>query len=145
MVRPSILITDDDAALRATLHCMLEPLGYRLCTAGDGEEALDIVTRQEIHLLLCDYQMPRLSGLETIQRVRSLNTLLPCILMSGGLDEMVIAEAERLKAFSILAKPVPRQLLRSTVQSALERCYGWTTPTTINPESPGFLCDGERN
>lgn len=125
MHAPSILITDDDLAFRSTLSDMLAPCGYELTVAGDGAEALDIVRRRPIDLLLCDNHMPRLTGLETIAQLRQLNKRLPCILMSAALDDQIMAEAQLLEAFSVLRKPVSRQLLRSTIELALLRTYGW--------------------
>jgi CheY-like chemotaxis protein len=125
MHSPSILITDDDVAFRSTLSDMLAPCGYELTIAGDGAEALEIVRRRPIDLLLCDNHMPRLTGLETIAQLRQLNKSLPCILMSAALDEQVMAEAQLLETFSVLMKPVSRQVLRSTIELALYRTYGW--------------------
>lgn len=125
MHAPSILITDDDLAFRSTLSDMLAPCGYELTVAGDGAEALEIVRRRPIDLLLCDNHMPRLTGLETIAQLRQLNKALPCILMSAALDERMVAEAKLLETFSVLMKPVSRQLLRSTIETALFHAYGW--------------------
>jgi CheY-like chemotaxis protein len=124
-VSPSILITDDDLVLRQTLGQMLEPLGYQLRMAGDGEEALSIISHGGIDLLLCDYQMPRLTGIETIQQLRQQQLRLPCILLSASLDEVIHQRAKELDTFSVLAKPVTRQVLRTAVQDALRVTYGW--------------------
>ena len=59
--RPSILITDDDRDFRETLRALLEPRNFRTLLAGDGEEALDIVRAEPVHLVLLDNNMPRLS------------------------------------------------------------------------------------
>lgn len=125
MHAPSILITDDDVAFRSTLSDMLAPCGYELMIAGDGAEALDIVRRRPIDLLLCDNHMPRLTGLETIAQLRQLKKEMPCILLSAALDEQILAEARLLETFSVLMKPVTRKVLRSTVELALFRAYGW--------------------
>src|SRR5437764_7162448 len=70
---PRLLITDDDRDFRETLAGALADRGFETLQAADGEEALNIVCRQEVHLLLLDMQMPRLSGLETIERLRGLD------------------------------------------------------------------------
>src|SRR5438067_13347436 len=71
---PRLLITDDDRDFRETVAGMLSDRGFETLQAADGEEALKIVCRQEVHLLLLDMQMPRLSGLETIERLRGLES-----------------------------------------------------------------------
>ena len=65
---PSLLITDDDAGFRETLRGVFEPEGFRTLLAGDGEEALRIVRSKEVHLMLLDMHMPKLTGLEPFDR-----------------------------------------------------------------------------
>ena len=70
---PSILISDDDVEFRETLRGMFEPRGYRTIVAGDGEEAVEIVRSEPIHLVLLDLHMPKLSGLEVLQLIKQFN------------------------------------------------------------------------
>jgi len=122
---PSLLITDDDADFRETLRGVFEPKGFRTLVAGDGEEALQIVRNQEVHLLLLDMHMPKLTGLETLRRVKQFKALLPCILLSAHLDELLIEQARLAHAFSVLAKPVTLRQITGVVSQALERTYNW--------------------
>ncbi len=122
---PSLLITDDDRDFRETLRLAFEPLGFRTLVAGDGEEALEIVHREPVHLLLLDMHMPRLTGLETIRRVKQFAEELPCILLSADLDEQMAEEARRARAFSALAKPVRFAEIKRVVNLALQSVYGW--------------------
>ena len=121
---PSLLITDDDPAFRETLQLVFEPEGYRTLTAGDGEEALSIINSQEVHLVLLDMHMPKLTGLETLRLVKRFRAPLPCILLSAELDEQVIQQALLAQAFSVLRKPVTRRQITWVVRQALERTYG---------------------
>lgn len=123
--RPSILITDDDHSFRETLRGALEPRGYDTIIAGDGAEALQIVRRRPVHLLLLDMHMPRVSGLETVRLLRAGASTLPCILMSARLDEDIRREALSANIFSIMAKPVGLLDLNRTIQQALAETYGW--------------------
>jgi|SRR6185295_5181983 len=122
---PSILITDDDRDFRETVRVVFEPRGFHTFLASDGEEALAIISTQEIHLLLVDMHMPKLTGLETLRRVKQFKSRLPCILLSAALDEGLIEQAQLAQAFSVLSKPVSRQQLTSTVDLALRRTYDW--------------------
>jgi DNA-binding response OmpR family regulator len=122
---PSLLITDDDFDFRQTLREALEPQGFRTLLAGDGEEALAIVRRETVHLALLDMHMPRLSGLETIRRVRELHKRLPCILISAAMDESLAQEAERVEAYSVLSKPVRFAHLNGVIRGALRATYAW--------------------
>lgn len=120
---PSILITDDDRDFRETLQGVFEPRGFHTLTAADGDEALEILQSNLIHLALFDMHMPRLSGLEAIRRLRQLRMLLPCILLSAEADERLIAEARAAQAFDVLKKPVTRSGVMTVVQHALQTSY----------------------
>jgi CheY-like chemotaxis protein len=124
--QPSILITDDDRHFRETLSRVLAPLGFRTLMAGDGEEAIDIVRRAEVHVVVLDMHMPKLTGLETLRLVKQIKAVLPCILLSGRLDDVIRAEAEREQAFSVLSKPISRGEFTRVVQRAMHSTYGWT-------------------
>ena len=129
LVTPRLLITDDDRDFRETLAGVLTDRGFETLQAADGEEALHIVCRQEVHLLLLDMQMPRLTGLETIERLRGFDPnarpLLPWILISGALDEQIIARAKAAAVFSVLPKPLRLPELTGAVAGALAQAYGW--------------------
>ena len=123
---PSLLITDDDRPFRETLRGVFEPQGFRTLLAGDGEEALSIIRNEEVHLLLLDMHMPKLTGLETLRRVKRFKSILPCILLSAHLDDLLIEQARMAQAFSVLPKPVTVRQLTRVVRVALERTYNWT-------------------
>ena len=122
---PSLLITDDDRDFRETLRGVFEPRGFRTLLAADGEEALKIVESEPVHLLLLDMHMPRLTGLETIRRVKAVRSILPCILLSARLDETLAHEAEAAHAFSVLSKPVRFSDLTGMVSRAMRQTYNW--------------------
>jgi CheY-like chemotaxis protein len=122
---PTLLITDDDAGFRETLQVAFEPRGYHTLLAGNGEEALDIVQREKVHLVLLDVHMPRLSGLETLQRLREFRAGLPCILLSAQMDDLIIEQAKLAHAFSVLSKTVTVNQITSLVRLALQRTYAW--------------------
>ena len=127
-MHPSILITDDDRGFRETLRGVFEPQGFHTWLAGDGDEALRIVRSQDVHLLLLDMHMPRLTGLDTLRLVKQIKSRLPCILMSANPDADLIEQALRADAFSFLTKPVTRLAITNTVRMALARTYEWACP-----------------
>jgi len=120
----SILITDDDTGCRESLRDIVEAEGFRTRLAASGEEALDIVRREPVHLALFDMQMPALTGLETLQMVRQINALLPCILVTADVTEWLMRQALRARAYSVIAKPVSKNVVLYTVVRALVRAYG---------------------
>lgn len=122
---PSLLITDDDGAFRETLCSVFAPRGFHTLTACDGAEALEIVARQPVHVLLTDMHMPRLNGLETIRQIRQRRLILPCILLSAGCDDTLEAHARDVQAFTVLRKPVRFADVTRAVHQALRVTYGW--------------------
>jgi CheY-like chemotaxis protein len=122
---PSLLITDDDRAFRETLQGVFESRGFHTLLAGDGEQALRIVHSQPVHLILLDMHMPRLTGLETIRRLKALNSPPPCILISAGLDDALAEEARQADAFSVLSKPVSFSEITQIVAEAMRQTYDW--------------------
>ncbi len=122
---PTVLITDDDLGFREALRSVLEPQGLQTVLASNGEEALEIVRSQEVHLLLSDMHMPKLTGLETIRRVKAIKAVLPCILLSADADASIVRQALRLRAFSVLPKPVSRRQITTIVNLALLGAYNW--------------------
>jgi CheY-like chemotaxis protein len=120
----SILITDDDRGSRETLRSIVEPEGFRTLLAASGEEALEIVHEEPVHLALLDMHLPTLTGLETLQLVRQINAVLPCILVTADANEGLIRRALNAHAYSVIAKPVSKHIVLYTVVRALVRVYG---------------------
>jgi CheY-like chemotaxis protein len=133
----SILITDDDRASRETLRDIVEVEGYQTRLAESGEEALEIIRDERIDLALLDMQMPRLTGLETLQLLRQINAILPCILVTADATEMLIRQAMRMRAYSVIPKPVSKNVVLYTVVRALIRVYG-------NPAGPAIPAVSEQ-
>lgn len=123
-----ILITDDDENARAVLRDIVEPEGFETVLASCGEEALDIVRDEEVHLLLLDMQMPTLTGLETFHLVRQINALLPGILVTADASESLMREAQQAHVYSVIPKPVNKNLVMYTVIRALVRFYDSLRP-----------------
>src|SRR6266446_171175 len=120
----SILITDDDSSCREALRDIFEPEGYRTLLASSGEEAVDIVRGENVHLALLDVHMPRLTGLETVQLVHQINEMLPCILVTANATEDLMRQAFSVRAYSVIPKPVSKNVLLYTVVRALMKAYG---------------------
>ena len=127
----SILITDDDRDCRETLREIMEPQGFRTFLASCGEEALDIVQDQEVHLALLDMHMPTMTGLEVLRLLRQMGEL-PVILVTADATASLIRQAQQARAYSVIPKPVSKNVVIYTVVRALLRAYGGPA----NPEAP---------
>jgi CheY-like chemotaxis protein len=121
--RPSILVTDDDPVARETFREIFEPQGFNTLLAESGEEVMDIVKDQEIHLALMDMHLPKLTGLETIHIVRQMKGVIPMILITADSDDNLLRKALSAHAFCVLAKPVSKNVVIYVVTRALEKYY----------------------
>ena len=90
-----------------------------------GRKPSQIVREKEVHLLLLDMHMPKLTGLETLRRVKEFKAMLPCILLSAHWDDELLEEVRQEQAFSVLSKPVSLGQITGAVRQALERTYAW--------------------
>ncbi|HYS43038.1 MAG TPA: response regulator, partial [Geobacteraceae bacterium] len=79
----TILIVDDEESILKALGGILEDEGYKTLCAGDGIEALEVAQRETPDLVMLDIWMPRMEGLETLQRLKELYPGLVVIMMSG--------------------------------------------------------------
>ena len=115
-----ILLADDDAALRRVLEFKLKKNGFEVTTVADGEEALSQVKAHSYDLLLADIRMPRLTGIELLEKVRSFEPTLKVVLMTAYATVPQAVEAVKLGAFDYLTKPFDDEQLLLTIGKALK-------------------------
>ncbi len=116
----SILVTDDDRGSRDTLAQMLRDRGFSAVTAASGEEAIEIIHAEPIHLVFFDMHMPRMTGLEALQQVRLYNELMPAILVTADATRELIRQALQAQVYSVIPKPVNKSVLLHTLARALK-------------------------
>ncbi len=115
-----ILLIDDEVMLRDLLSEMLESNGYNVIKVGSGSEGLRILTEEiKADLVIIDYNMPEMNGLETIEKIRELNFKMPIILSSGsmGLEENLNLKEAGITA--TLTKPYEFDTMFSTIQKLI--------------------------
>jgi CheY-like chemotaxis protein len=121
----SIVIADDDGPCREALRDIVQPAGYHTLLASCGEEALDIVRRERrVHLVLLDMHMPRLTGLETSQLLHQLDAMLPTVLVTADASEQLMRQAIQAHIYSVIPKPVSKNVVLYTIVRALARSSG---------------------
>ncbi len=91
--RVRILLVDDNANGLAARKSVLEELGYRIVTCTSGADALEQFAASKFDLVVTDYKMPRMDGLELIGRLRKSTPDLPIVLVSGYVDTLGLNEA----------------------------------------------------
>ena len=116
-----ILLVEDDESLRRVTHALLEKSGYQTAVAGDVPEALEILQKQPIELVLADINLPSASGLELLRwiRVEFPETTVVMVTAYGSIETAV--EAMKAGAYDFLTKPVHPDALRALVSRVTER------------------------
>ena len=116
-----ILVVDDELSNAEVLALILHEEGFQVTVAGDGRQALERIEQAVPDLLITDYMMPGMSGVELARAVRQLprHRNLPVLLMSGAAASTLNAHAQDFDAF--LRKPFDIEALLKAVQSLLTR------------------------
>jgi len=116
---PTILIVDDEEGIRRALQGILEDEGYRVTTANDGIDALASVQQEIPDLVLLDIWMPRLDGLDTLQRLKELYPDLAVVMISGHGTIETAVKSTKLGAFDFIEKPLSLEKVLVTVHNAI--------------------------
>ena len=126
--QPTLLITDDDRSVRETLGQTFERYGFHTRLAADGEAAVRLFREREVHIVLMDMHMPRISGLEAVRQLRDHQSNLPCILISGAVTDEIQRRADEIGIFSVIPKPLNFTSTLESVWDALQSAYDWPVP-----------------
>ncbi len=120
MTAPVILIADDDASFRRVLEYQLKQAGFSVVSVEDGKKAIEAFTQNRIHAVLTDLDMPEVSGIELLKRIKQRSPDVPVIVITafGTIDSAV--DAMKLGAYYYLTKPINKDVLLHTLDQALK-------------------------
>lgn len=116
-----ILVIDDQAPIRKTLREILEYENFEIDEAEDGQKGLDLVAKDSYDLILCDIKMPKVDGLEFLEKTMQSNPDIPIIMISGHGNIETAVEAIKKGAYDFIAKPIDLNRLLVTVRNAMEK------------------------
>lgn len=116
-----ILIIDDEKAIRKTLSEILSFEGYKIEEAADGEEGLKKFREKTFDLVLCDIKMPKLDGIEFLQKAGEVNPDVPIIMISGHGNIETAVEAVKKGAYDYISKPPDLNRLLITIRNAMDK------------------------
>lgn len=133
----TVLVVDDEPNLRRVLGAVLTRDGYQVLVANGGREAVRLAKEQTIDLLVTDFLMPDMSGLEVLAAVRKEHPQVRALLISGHGTVRSAVDAMRLGAFDFLTKPFDVEQVRATVKRALAASHeDAPVPASAPPVGP---------
>ena len=122
MSKRRVLIVDDEAIVRESIKDWLKDVGYEVATAESGEEALEMMKKQDFGVVVLDVRLPGKTGLEILKEVKAVKPEIKSIIITAYPSEETTAEAKKLGAIDYLIKPIApddlERLIRETLQKA---------------------------
>ncbi len=117
--KKTILLADDDDNLRRVLEFQLSEAGYKIRAAADGAEALEIFTNNDFDCVISDLRMPKLSGLELLEEIKTVNSETPVIVITAFGEVETAVSAMKAGAFDYINKPFNRDEILLTLERAV--------------------------
>lgn len=110
-----ILVVDDDSAVLSFLEHFLTKKMYQVFTAKSGPEAIEIVQKEPLHLVLLDIRMPMMNGIEVLKEIKKVNPKIGVIMITAVQEEEIAQEAMKLGADDYICKPFDIEYLENSV------------------------------
>ena len=134
----NILVCDDDKAIVDAIEIYLTNEGYKIFKAYDGQEALDIIEENEVHLIIMDIMMPRMDGLRATMKIREENNI-PVIMLSAKSEDTDTIMGLNMGADDYITKPFNPLELIARIRSQLRR---YTTLGSLETRTNVFKTGG---
>lgn len=115
----TILVVDDEKMLLDIIQKRLNFHFMTVLTAENGKEALDIINSRSVDIVLTDYMMPVMNGLELIKEIKESHPLIQVIMLTGNGHNPEVLQALKLGAFDVLDKPYRLEVLVNRIQNSL--------------------------
>lgn len=117
----TILVIDDERAIRNTLKDILSFEGFEVEEAADGAEGLEMIKAKDYNCILCDVKMPKMDGIEVLEQVKELKPDIPFVVISGHGNIETAVDAVKKGAFDFISKPPDLNRLLITIRNAMDR------------------------
>jgi len=121
MEAKTILIADDEFGIRESLEKVLSKAGYKTLVAGSGSEAVALLNKKKVDLVLTDLKMPDGGGLELLKEIKKKSPDIEVILLTGYGSIEIAVEAMREGAYDFIAKPPKKAIILNAIEKAIER------------------------
>jgi DNA-binding NtrC family response regulator len=129
--RFTVLLANEQEGWHQTVRQLLEPQGVQTLSARSGREALSLIESRPIHVVVLDYQMHGLGGMQVIRLMREMHHAPPTILVAPELTNHLLHEAIGMHVFSVLSKPVDFNVLLDTLARVMKRHYEGRWPQNV--------------
>lgn len=116
----NVLVVDDDVGIRETMEDILDELGVKHLVAKDGYEAITLARQHSVDLVLMDYRMPGLDGLQTSKLIHDIQPHAKIILVTAFANKDIIDDAKRLGLEDVLYKPLDLYHLIKIINSLMD-------------------------
>jgi two-component system nitrogen regulation response regulator NtrX len=121
MIKDKILIIDDEAGIRSSLKGILEDEDYSVQTSESGEQALELLNRENFDLIILDIWLPKMNGIEVLRGIKSLDKNTQVVMITGHGSVETAVKATKLGAFDFLEKPLTLEKVILTAKNALRQ------------------------
>jgi len=122
MINKPILIVDDEPIVRESIRDWLKDAGYQVATAESGEEALEMIEKQDFSVMIIDVRLPGKTGITVLKEVRTLKPEIKAIIITAYPSTELAAEAMKLGAIDYLIKPIAPDDLERLIRETLLKC-----------------------
>jgi CheY-like chemotaxis protein len=117
-----ILLIEDDPLFRKSMTVFMRSMGYEVLATDSGESGLKVLEQEGFDLMIADYQLPGITGIEVVRAMRERGIQIPVVLMSANLNAEAEREARAERVNVVFKKSIrDLQLLRPTLTELLER------------------------
>jgi len=121
MAQYNILVVDDEESIREFFEIMLKREGYHVLTASNGLQALDVLKKTQVDLIISDIQMPELSGMELLTKVKEMDPEMVVLMITAFGSTETAVEAMKLGAYDYIQKPFKIDEVKIIISQALEK------------------------
>ena len=126
MVNKPILVVDDEPIVRESIRDWLKDAGYQVATAETGEEALEMIKKQDFGIVILDVRLPGQTGITVLKQVKALKPEIKSIIITAYPSAELSNEAKKLGAIDYLIKPIAPDDLERLIRETLLKCESET-------------------
>ena len=122
MEENSVLVVDDEPIVRESIRDWLKDAGYQVATAESGEEALELIEKQDFSVMVLDIRLPGKTGITVLKEVKALKPEIKSIVITAYPSAELAAEAMKLGAVDYMVKPIAPDDLERLIKETLLKC-----------------------